>query len=160
METATEALSQYEIERGKPMPSKLHAFIQARLVTELSNRYQERYSSLSELSLELSTGRATPDIAIYPPMEIDFFHDEIRMTEPPLCAIEILSPTQGIHEILARAPKYFAGGVQSFWVVIPPFKTIYVFSDAETYDTFADKAVLHDKKTGIELPLTEIFPTN
>ncbi len=160
METSTEVLSQYEIERGKPMPSKLHAFTQTRMVTELSNRYKGRYFAFSELSLELSTGKATPDIVIYPPMEIDFFHDEICMTEPPLCAIEILSPTQGIQDILERAPKYFAGGVQSFWVVIPPFKTIYVFSAPETYDTFADKAILHDKKTGIELPLTEIFLTN
>ena len=158
METNVACLSEYEIERGKPMPSKLHAFVQLRIGYLMMKNYEKQFSVFSELSLELPLGTVIPDIAIYPPMVIDFFHDEIRMSEPPLCAVEILSPTQAIQELVERAPKYFNGGGQSFLVVGPPFKTIFVFCDAETYATFADQAILHDKKIGIELPLAEIFP--
>jgi len=156
----TATISKYEIERGKPMPSKLHSFVQTNLVLALSPKYKEKYQIFSELTLELPSGRSTPDLSIYPKMKIDFLEDEIRMKEPPLGAIEILSPSQGINEILARTPKFFAAGVQSVWVVIPNFKTIYVFNTEKQYETFTDTDTLKDEQLEIVLPLAEIFPTD
>lgn len=82
----------YEAERGKPIPSKVHAYVQANLIFELKSRYKDRFTFLSELSLDLNGWRSVPDLAIYPKLSIDVRQDEIRMTEPPLCAIEIISP--------------------------------------------------------------------
>ena len=40
-------------------------------------------------------------------------------TEPPLLCIEILSPEQGLSEMLANCEKYHARGVPCCWVIDP-----------------------------------------
>jgi len=157
METLVEAISPYEIERGKPMPSLAHSIVQSNLTRRLGNRYEEKYRFLSELSLELEGWKSVPDVAIYDYFEMDFRHDEIRKTEPPLGAIEILSATQGILGLSDKANQYFEKGVRSCWIIIPQFKTVYVFSSADHYDTFLGEEVLKDNVLGIELPLGEVF---
>lgn len=157
MNPAVEELSEYEIERGKPMPSKAHSIVQMNIGTELNTRYRKQYRVMSELSLELEGWQSVPDIAVYSYFEMDFLHDEIRMTEPPLCAIEILSATQGILSLSDKANQYFENGVKSCWIVIPQFKTVYVFSSADHYDTFVGEEVLKDEVLGVELPLGEVF---
>ncbi len=157
MNPAVEELSEYEIERGKPIPSLAHSIVQSNLVRHLGNRYENQYRFLSELALELEGCQSVPDIAIYAMFEMDFRHDEIRKTEPPLGAIEILSATQGILSLSDKANQYFENGVKSCWMVIPQFKTVYVFSSADHYDTFVGEEVLKDRVLGIELPLREVF---
>jgi Uma2 family endonuclease len=157
MSTAVNETSQYEIERGKPMPSKAHSIVQVNIGTELNIHYRKQFRIMSELSLELEGWKSVPDLVIYPYFEMDFRHDEIRMTEPPLCAIEILSATQGILEISDKANQYFANGVKSCWIVIPQFKTVYVFSSADDYETYTGKDTLRDSVLDMELELEEVF---
>jgi Uma2 family endonuclease len=156
MET-TLVLSEYEIERGKPMPSKLHASIQSNLVFEIMLRYRETYRLMSEISLELGDWKATPDIGIFPAMELDFLHDEILMTQLPLCSIEILSPSQSLQELIEKAEKYFECGIKSCWLVLPGLKNVYVFSTIFDYKIFTEKENLMDYQLNIEVPLSQIF---
>ena len=86
-------ISDYELQRGKPMPSKLHSRLQANILVQLVNNYQAKYDIFSELSLSLDGWDSVPDICIYEKTEIDYQNDEIELTIPPLCAIEIISPT-------------------------------------------------------------------
>lgn len=150
-------ISQYELERGKPMPSKLHGYVQTKLITALDTRYGEQYTLFSELSLDLSDWESVPDISIYPKMEIDFSEDQVRMKEPPLCAIEILSPSQGFQEMIDKAKNYFGHGVKSCWLVIPTVKNVYVFSSATAYQIFLADQTLTDGVLGIELELAKVF---
>ena len=96
MTETTTLLSDYELERGKPMPSKHHAKLQARLSQALLNAYEQEHDVYSELALELDTGKATPDVAIYPKTSDNWLIDEIRVANPPLSVMEILPPTQGL----------------------------------------------------------------
>ena len=48
-------ISQYELERGKPIPSKLHGYVQSKLISNLDKLYGDKYSLFSELSLQLNT---------------------------------------------------------------------------------------------------------
>ena len=139
------------------MPSLAHSIVQTNIATELNTHYRKQYRVLSELSLELEGWKSVPDVAIYPFFEMDFRHDEIRKTEPPLCAIEILSATQGVLEISDKANQYFANGGQSCWIVIPQFKTVYVFSSADDYETYTGKDTLRDAVLDMELRLEEVF---
>jgi hypothetical protein len=149
--------SDYEIERGKPMPSKLHAVAQRRLTVAISVKYPD-LEPLPELTILLPSGKGgTPDIAIYPKMEIDWEKDEVKVKEAPLGVIEIFSPTQGSLEIMERKPQYFALGVKSMWIVNLPFKTIYVYHNEHAFNTFTYEDMLEDKNLGITLPLSEIF---
>jgi hypothetical protein len=155
---AVQPLSDYEIERGKPLPSVLHSLVESKLTAKLSLRYGEKLEILPELSLCLSTIAFTPDICVYSKMKITFEQEEECMTEPPLGIVEILTKSQPLSDLIGRRSAYFDAGVKSFWVVIPTFKTIHVFQDANHYTTFAEKDTLQDDQLNITLPLTEIFP--
>jgi Uma2 family endonuclease len=159
MEAAVLTLSDYEIERGKPMPSKNHSIIQLNLGAELRANYKKKYRFASEISLELDYWQSTPDLAIFPPMRMDMRHDEIRLTDAPLGVVEILSPAQSMTELTDKAEKYFQYGVKSVWLVIPTLETVAVYSTVEDFQLFKknkDK-VLKDNILNIEISLNEIF---
>lgn len=153
----TLALSEYEIERGKPMPSKNHAIVQANLLLAIQPKYASRFRVLPEINLDLPERERVPDLAIYRSVEFTPGADEVRMTEVPLSVIEILSPQQSITDLMVKRSEYFAAGVQSYWLVLPDLLSIYVFYSAEDYDVFAKQEVLHDRKLEIELGLGEVF---
>ncbi|MFN4256986.1 MAG: Uma2 family endonuclease [Saprospiraceae bacterium] len=155
--TATLVQSDYEIERGKPMPDKNHAIIQGRLVSRLDRLYENLYTILPEINLDLPTRERVPDLAIYPPLDFDPDNNEVRMSEPPLGAIEILSEMQNLSDLMLKRAEYFNAGVQSYWLVVPALRTVYVFYAPDDYDVFSRKDKLVDKKLGIELDLGEIF---
>ncbi|WP_185731267.1 Uma2 family endonuclease [Larkinella rosea] len=157
METPT--ISQYELERGKPMPSKNHAKIQGLLSFVLIRDYNEKYDTLSEISVDLPTGGVVPDIALYPPTSYEAFNDEVEMTTPPLCAIEIISPSQPNQQFIKKAENYFKAGTRSCWVVDPVFRQIHVFDSPEHYQTFqaGQEDQLIDHVMDIRLSLQEIF---
>lgn len=158
MDAMTAQLNDYEIERGKPMPSKNHSKLQTRLATALSNAYGNQFDILSEISLEMPVKDRTPDLAIYPAeQETDWLNDEIKIAEPPLGVVEIQSPTQGAQELIDKIGEYFIAGVKSAWLVVLPFKTIYVFDAPRHYRTFTSEETLEDPRLGISLPLKEIF---
>ena len=156
MEAVIEDLSEYERERGKPMPSKNHAIIQSRLAGQLDVHYGETYTIMTEVKLDIPEKDAVPDLAIYPLLTFDPLHDETKMTQMPLGVIEILSPTQTNEELLAKVGKYFDAGVKSCWLVIPTFRLISVFSDRQTSKTFIE-GELHDSVLGIKLDVDKIF---
>jgi Uma2 family endonuclease len=158
MEAIIEQVSDYELQRGKPMPTLNHSIIQGNLTFVLKLHYRDQYSVLPEINLTMPTRPDTvPDIAIYPKMQTDFLHDISSMTEMPLTVIEIVSPSQSDADIIAKFERYFAAGVQSCWLVMPVFKAISVYSSLAQYKFFTDDTTLNDPTTGIELALNEVF---
>ena len=122
---AQQALS-YEEERGKPMPSYNHSWIQSNLIGEFLK--DKNYRVHSELTLEIQGQRYTPDISLYPrSAPIDLRHDIIRQTTPPLLVVEILSPEQGSYDVMKKIDIYFAHGVKSCWVVTPPAHALSIY---------------------------------
>ena len=150
--------SDYEKERNKPMPSKNHSITQKRLIINLDKQLGEKYEVFPEVEIALKDSKPTvPDISIYPKMKIDFLEDEIRMSEPPITTIEILSPTQSVDELKNKIFKtYFIGGVKSAWLVIPTLKTIHVFTPDRKNVVF-NTGILQDPTTNIQLDLKNIF---
>lgn len=158
MESIAEQLSDYERERGKPMPTLNHAYVQKNLLVSIDYCYRKTYTVLSELNLSMPQRPDTvPDIAIYPKLQIDFLHDIQSMTEMPLTVVEIISPSQSNDDILAKFERYFEAGVKSCWLVIPSFKAISVYTAPGTYKFFQHDTTLIDPATGIELALDEVF---
>jgi Uma2 family endonuclease len=153
----TNTPSSYEVERNKPMPSLNHGVIQGNLITELNVNYRKKYTFASELSLELVNWPSVPDITILPKQKLDFQNDQIRVYEAPLCAIEIVSPSQSINELTNKARQYFEHGVKSCWLVILPLKSICVFTSPGEYAYFRAEQTLVDEILGIELHLAEVF---
>ena len=154
MESVAE-ISEYELERGKPMPSKNHGKLQFRIAKAIADRYEDRYDVLTEVSLDLSKP-VTPDIALFPTEPSDWLEDEIKVKRPPLSVIEILSPTQGNQELIDKLDIYFAAGVKSCWIVIPTYQLINVFTAKHEYKTFLT-GELYDEKLDIKVNLDHIF---
>ncbi len=151
-----EILSEYEIERGKPMPSLNHGIIQANLVFLLLLQYRTQYRILSEISLKLDGWSSTPDLGIFFHMKANFLRDKIQMTEPPLGVIEIVSPSQSIQDQYDKAVRYFEAGVKSVWLVIPPIQTIVVYAAPDDYQTF-DSGMLTDGILNISISVDKVF---
>ncbi|MFQ3597152.1 MAG: Uma2 family endonuclease [Chloroherpetonaceae bacterium] len=154
VETLAElSVSDYEKERGKPMPSLNHGILQSKLVALLLA--EKKFMVGSEITLDLSP-RATPDIVIFNKRKIDWQHDEKRMTEMPITVIEILSGTQGLENFDEKLTRYFNAGIKSVWLVQPFIETIAIFLPNQKPKVFSS-GELYDEATGIRLSVSEIF---
>lgn len=149
--------STYELERGKPMPSKNHGIVQGNIYFELRKKYGEQYSPITEPSLDIQGKERIPDVALFQQLEYTPGADEVRISEIPLLAVEILSPKQHLSELLLKAIPYFEQGIRSYWLVLPDLKTVYVFSAANEYEVFAKTDILKDETLSLALNLKDIF---
>jgi Uma2 family endonuclease len=111
---------------------------------------------LSELTLQLDDRNLTPDLCVYRDLNVDFMHDETQATDPPLLAVEISSPTQGIQGLVDTIRFLLQHGVQSCWLIQPQLRTVTVFTgemDAAPHD----RGALTDPATEIEVNLDDVF---
>lgn len=148
--------SQYEIERGKPMPSKNHGLVQLRIGQQILNSYEDRFDVLSELSLRSPNFPSVPDLSIFPQEPANWLDDEIRVGEIPLSVVEILSPSQSLTELIEKAKAYFATGVKSYWLVQPVLRTIFVLLPNSEELVFHND-ILTDPTNGISIDLKKVF---
>ncbi|PWU13092.1 MAG: Uma2 family endonuclease [Verrucomicrobia bacterium] len=144
----------YERERGKPTPSKNHAITQTNLSIEFAKN--KEYRVMSELSLELDGRPSTPYLSVYRRQPVDFRHDEVHVTQPPLLVVEILSPTQGTLEVMDKVEIYLKSGIKSVWVVNPPQQAITIYTPDGRLKTFVEGQV-KDPATGLTADLEAVF---
>ncbi len=149
-------ISDYELERGKPMPSKNHAKIQTYLIGKLL-AFEDQFETMSELTLSFNNKDVTPDISIFPKLTFDWQHDEVKMNQAPLVAIEILSPKQTLDDLMEKIDFYLDSGVKSCWLVQPVFETIAIFTKEQRKPHVFTAGELTDPVTGIKIHLKDIF---
>lgn len=163
-----ESVIETELEESQDMGSLNHSIIQTRIAALLY--FDKRFTSIVELSLDISTIDLTeygikskeeikPDICLYPNSVGLQRRDILKMKEMPLLAIEVVSPRQGLEEILAKFDAYFFLGIQSCWLVTPTIKNISIYSQPDNYKTFDTKhdTEVVDEKLNIRLSLEKIF---
>lgn len=150
------AQSDYEIERNKPMPNRIHGLIQSSINFQLTLNYGKKYQCISELSLD-STPSSTPDLCIYPQKQLSVRTVAAREQEAPVTTIEIISPSQSLNELMHKAwDIYFPMGVQSAWIVVPELKGIHILLPNDE-SCFFNTGTLTDPATGIQIPVEEVF---
>lgn len=133
-----------------------HSRLTYRLCILLS-KYEQRYDILPELELELSSGRAKPDVSIFENLVFNWEEDVIRYPKPPVTAIEVLSPTQAFDELTSKIRKiYFPGGVRSAWIVVPSIQAIHLFLPEQAVVTFTEGKII-DPAAQIELAIGDVF---
>ena len=136
------------------MPSFNHGAVQTNLIVQFGQA--RKFRILSELSLELDGHKMTPDLSVYPAGPIDFRHDIIRRTDPPLLVVEILSPRQAYEDVMEKISRYLESGVKSCWMVIPPTQSITVFSPGDVQKTFTEGTAT-DPAIGLSAELAAVF---
>lgn len=149
------------------MGSINHSITQVRIASLLNN--DERFTVMTELSLDINQQNFSqygikakdeikPDICLYP-NTIDWQDIDIpKMTEMPLLAIEILSPSQSLEMLKNKVYAYFSLGVKSCWLAIPSIEAIDIYSQPKQHRTFTmnDTEVV-DELLEIHLPIQKVF---
>ncbi len=150
-------ISEYELERGKPMPNEQHSRTQLNISAALKAKYKKTLTVLPELSIVLGSRTAVPDICVYPRYDINWQQEPpAAKAEPPLLAIEIVSPSQTLAEIREKTREYFAHGIQSCWIVQPELQTVSVLHPDEKARTY-DSGTVEDGVVGILITVEEVF---
>ncbi len=146
-----EEITEGQIEENE-MPSFNHSYICNRILRQLFEN--EAIDALPELTLDIEKG-ITPNISIYPKETIkpDFLRDFVRFPEMPIVAVEIISASQNIQDLLDKARKLIAFGTKAVWTIEPFGQTIFVTTaDGET--------ILHNQEVeseGIKVDFRKIF---
>ena len=142
-----------EIEENREdMPSLNHSYVCLQILKELLNH--DEILPLPELTLDIANG-LTPDISVFSKSKIkpNFFHDVSKFPEKPILAIEVISSSQTIQEMLQKAKQLVSEGVKIVWTVEPYSQTVFV-------TTVAQETLFHSvivKSEGIEVDFAKIF---
>ena len=136
------------------MPSQNHSVVQMNLGGEFLK--SRKFRPFSELNLDLDGRHLTPDLSVYPAGPINFQHDILRRTDPPLLVVEILSPRQAYEDVMDKISHYLESGVKSCWMVIPPTQSITIFSPGGAQKTFTEGTII-DPAIGLSAELAAVF---
>lgn len=153
LEEAEEILVEQEEERE--MPSFNHSVICNRLLKQLFAN--DKFEALPELTLSIDKG-ITPDISIYPKEKVspNFLKDYPKYSEMPIVAIEVISASQNIQDLLEKAEMLIKNGVKSVWTVEPYSRTVFVL------DSNGRKIVQNQEveSEGVKVDFRQIFGAN
>jgi Uma2 family endonuclease len=139
-----------------PLLSVNHSRTVQRISTYLE-RYDDLYDILPELEMKLNGKPVKPDVSVYPNLPEDWDTDVIFITEPPIVAVEVLSPKQAMSDITDKINNiYFPGGVKSVWIIVPLLQTITIRTPDGKKMTFSE-GIIKDPVTNIEMPFEQIF---
>lgn len=119
--------------------------------------YEDRYDIMPELEFELAAGRLKPDVALVTKQPYDWEKDIVRYPDPPVTAIEIISPTQSMDGLVIKIREgYFRSGVQSAWLVLPTTHTIILYLPNQPAQVLTT-GILRDPASGVEVEIDELF---
>ena len=151
-----EAVLEIEEFQTEDIMSVNHSRTIQRISTYLE-RYDETYDILPELEMRLNGKPVKPDVSVYPNLSEDWDTDIIFITEPPIIAIEVLSPKQAMSDLTDKTNNiYFPAGVKSVWIVVPLLQTVTIRTPDGKKMTFSE-GIIKDPVIGIEIPFDQIF---
>ncbi len=133
-------------------PSLNHSYVCKRIILEIEQTGE--WEAWPELTLDIEGG-LVPDIAIYKAglLKPDFTEDKIRCDILPQIVIEIVSPSQAIHELMLKAGKYLKAGIPVVWTVEPYGGVIYISKKDERKVLVAESV----ESEGLKIDFSKIF---
>jgi Uma2 family endonuclease len=134
------------------IPSLNHSYICFQLMKQLISN--EAIVALPELTLNIGNG-LTPNISIFLQDQIkpNFFEDVFKFPDKPIIAIEVISSSQTIQEMLQKAKQLVREGVKATWTVEPYSRTVFVTTiDRETL--FHEEVIACE---GVQVDFSRIF---
>jgi Uma2 family endonuclease len=134
------------------MPSLNHSYIGLQAILQLNQN--PAIVPLPELTLDIDKG-LTPDISVYPKEKVkpNFFLDITKYPEMPSLAVEIISSSQNIQDLLNKAKTLVQHGVKAVWTVEPFTNTVFV-TDKDGEKRFHNDVV---ESEGITVDFRQIF---
>ena len=116
--------------QDEEMLSLNHSYICLQILRQLLQN--EKVEPLPELTLDIANG-LTPDISIFPKEQIhpNFFRDVPKFQQMPVLAIEVISSSQTIEELLEKAAQLIQAGVKVVWTIEPHSRSVFVTTSSE-----------------------------
>ncbi len=131
-------------------PSFNHSYICTKILKQL---IMTDFEPLVELTLDIEGG-LTPDISVYrETVKPDFLEDQVKYGIMPILAIEILSPSQNIPELVSKAKKMLKAEIPCIWIVDTYARTVIVMGK-DSQDTVHKDVV---ESEGIKVDFKEVF---
>ncbi len=148
-------IAEVETEIGveeQEMPSLNHSYICLQIIRQLLENPE--IEPLPELTLDIDKG-LTPDICVYPKAKIkpNFRRDITKFPEPPILAIEVISASQNIQDLLIKADLLISHGVKAVWTIEPFTNTIFV-TTRQSEEKLTNQVV---ESEGIKVDFKRIF---
>ena len=136
-------------------PSYYQSYLCANVASAL--KQEGTYSVFTELTLAIDGKDYVPNVSVYPKRAAQWrTRDILRMTEMPLTAIEIVSPSQTMDDALNKFEIYFRAGVKSCWLISPIMTAINIYTNMEQAQTFQVGDIV-EPVLNIRIPITAIF---
>lgn len=106
-------------------PSFNHSYICAEIIEQIAAN--KTLKALPELTLDIGNG-LTPDVSIYPREQIkpNFLRDLPKYPSMPIVAVEVISASQNIQDLLEKAQLLIENGVKAVWTIEPFTNSIFV----------------------------------
>jgi Uma2 family endonuclease len=121
----------YHVERidgrevQKPLPKKLHAFVQSYLLRILSVNTQPNVRVLSELNVLCGEDRVIPDVTV---VRRNARYIDGDLADPAILAVEILAPGQPLSILIDKAERLIKAGTPMCWIIWPERRQAWMFS--------------------------------
>jgi len=155
----------YEYVKGElismPNPTMEHGEMSSRIVILLgSHVLQHRLGQIytAETTFRIGESGRKPDVA---------FVSQERLPEnrrqasplPPDLAIEVVSPTDQVYDVLEKVAEYLDAGTRMVWVIEPIFKTVTEYRSSTDIKIFTQDGILTggDVVEGFQCAVAEIF---
>lgn len=140
-----------EVEEIKPK-SFIQSYICSKIFEQIA--IDDKFEPMPSLTLDIGNG-LTPDISVYLPERIkpNFLRDIPKYPEMPILAIEVISASQNIQELLEKARKLVAFGTKAVWTIEPFGRTIFV-TTKDSEEIFHNQEV---ESEGIKVNFRKIF---
>ncbi len=99
-----------------PRPTTIHQMVAGRLLVLLSTACSDGLYVMPEPAVQLSDQTEfDPDIVVVRREHVG----GAKVTEPPLLAVEVRSPSTALIDLNRKKAAYEAFGVASYWIVVP-----------------------------------------
>jgi len=136
----------------KEMPSLNHSYICLQIIRQLIENPE--IEPLPELTLDIGKG-LTPDICVYPKEKVspNFLKDYPKYPEMPIIAIEVISASQNIQDLLDKSEVLIENNVKAVWTIEPFTNTIFV----TTKDGIKKSLAQEIENEGIKVDFKKIF---
>lgn len=155
----------YEYVKGElvPManPTMEHGAISTNIVTLLNNyvrHHQLGRIYTAETTFRISESGRKPDVAFVSKARIP---ENARQASPlpPDLAIEVVSPTDPVYDVLEKVLEYLDAGTEMVWVIEPVLKTVTVYRSRTDIKvlTLNDTLTGEDVIEGFQCSVAEVF---
>lgn len=96
-----------------------------RIIVELEKT--GKWEAWPELTLDIEAG-LIPDLAVYERGMIrpNFYEDSTKCAVLPQLVIEVVSPSQSMHELMQKAERFLKAGIATVWTIEPYGQLVYV----------------------------------